>query len=47
LPFKEFLEINLDLLQKVDNKSILSGMEELLTEKKAWVKSKLKEELLF
>lgn len=48
MPFKEFLETSLDLLQKVDNKSILSGMGELLTEKqKAWVKSKLKEELLF
>ena len=48
LPFKGFLERCLDLLEKIDNKSILSGMGELLSEiQKGWVKSKLKEELLF
>lgn len=48
MPFREFLETSLKLLEKIDNKTILSGMGELLTEKqKAWVKSSLKEELLF
>ncbi|MEN6622804.1 MAG: nucleotidyl transferase AbiEii/AbiGii toxin family protein [Smithella sp.] len=48
MPFREFLETSLGLLEKIDNKTILSGMGELLTEKqKAWVKSSLKEELLF
>jgi predicted nucleotidyltransferase component of viral defense system len=48
MPFRDFLETCCGLLEKVDNKNILSGMGEVLTEKqKAWVKSKLKEELLF
>lgn len=48
MPFKDFLVICCALLEKTDNKNILSGMGEVLTEKqKAWVKSKLKEELLF
>jgi hypothetical protein len=48
MPFKEFLENSVGLLEKMDNKNILSGMGELLNEKqKAWVKSHLKEELLF
>jgi predicted nucleotidyltransferase component of viral defense system len=48
MPFKEFLETCCTLLEKMDNKNILSGMGEVLNEKqKAWVKSKLKNELLF
>jgi predicted nucleotidyltransferase component of viral defense system len=48
LSFKDFLEKSVELLEKIDNKSILSGMGEVLTEKqKSWVKNKLKAELLF
>jgi len=48
MPFKIFLETCLDLLGKIDNKTILAGMGELLSEsQKGWVRSKLKEELLF
>ncbi len=48
LSFKDFLETSLELLEKIDNKNILAGMGEVLTEKqKVWVKNKLKEELLF
>ena len=48
MAFKDFLKALCGLLQKVSSKNVLSGMGELLTEKqKAWVKSKLKEELLF
>lgn len=46
--FKDFLGCSLALLEKVDNKSILSGMGELLTEsQKDWVRKNLKEDLLF
>ena len=48
MSFKDFLETSLELLEKIDNKNILAGMGEVLTDKqKAWVKNKLKEELLF
>ena len=48
LPFRDFLETCCRLLEEMDNRSILSGMGEVLTDKQtAWVKSKLKEELLF
>lgn len=48
MPFKEFLETCCTLLEKTDNRRILSGMGEVLNEKqKAWVKGKLKEELMF
>ncbi len=48
MPFKDFLETCCGLLEKMDNKGILSGMGEVLTEKqKVWVKNKLKDELLF
>jgi predicted nucleotidyltransferase component of viral defense system len=48
LSFKDFLETSLELLEKIDNKNILAGMGEVLTDKqKVWVKNKLKEELLF
>ena len=48
MSFKDFLETSLELLEKIDNKNILAGMGEVLTDKqKVWVKNKLKEELLF
>lgn len=48
MPFKEFLETCCQLLEKMDDKNILSGMGEVLDEKqKIWVKNKLREELLF
>ncbi len=48
MTFHEFLEKSLELLQEMDNKSILSGMGELLSDKqKTWVKNKLKDELVF
>jgi predicted nucleotidyltransferase component of viral defense system len=48
LAFKDFLEKCCTLLEKMNNKNILSGMGEVLSDKqKTWVKSKLKEELLF
>jgi predicted nucleotidyltransferase component of viral defense system len=46
--FKDFINTCLDLLKKMNNKNILSGMGELLNEKqKAWVKTKLLDELAF
>ncbi|MCX6055049.1 MAG: hypothetical protein NTZ74_09085 [Chloroflexi bacterium] len=46
--FKEFLITCCGLLEKMDNKGILSGMGEVLSEKqKVWVKNRLREELLF
>lgn len=48
MPFGEFLRKCIELLQKTDNKRILSGMGELLNEKqKAWVRAKLKNEIIF
>ena len=48
MPFKDFLEICCELLEKMDNRGILSGMGEVLNEKqKTWVRNKLKDELLF
>lgn len=48
MPFKDFLEKCCVLLEKMDNRGILSGIGEVLDEKqKAWVKNKLKDELLF
>ena len=45
---KEFLGTCLELLDKIDNKGILAGMGELLTERqKDWVRKSLKAELLF
>ena len=44
----DFLMKNIQVLKKVENKNILSGLGELLTEKqKIWVKAKLKDETLF
>lgn len=46
MPFKEFLETSCDLLEKMDNKNILSGMGEVLNERQKFrVKNKLKEKL--
>jgi predicted nucleotidyltransferase component of viral defense system len=48
MPFQQFLEACISLLEKMSNRDILSGMGELLDEKqKAWVKTKLKDELIF
>jgi hypothetical protein len=48
-PYKEFLKNAIEAVEKkVDERDILSGMGELLTEKqKTWVKTKLKSETLF
>ncbi|OGY30889.1 MAG: hypothetical protein A3C02_03395 [Candidatus Andersenbacteria bacterium RIFCSPHIGHO2_02_FULL_45_11] len=46
--YKEFLRKAIEALEKLDERDILAGMGELLTEKqKAWVKAKLKSETLF
>ncbi|MDP3988699.1 MAG: nucleotidyl transferase AbiEii/AbiGii toxin family protein, partial [bacterium] len=46
--YREFLKKSIDVMEKLDNANILSGMGELLTEKqKAWVKTKLTSEVLF
>ena len=46
--YKEFLQKNIELLEKTTDRNILSGMGELLDEKqKAWVKSKLRAETVF
>jgi predicted nucleotidyltransferase component of viral defense system len=48
LPFRDFLETSLGLLEKIDNRRILTGMGELLTEsQKSWARNNLKDELLF
>ena len=48
MTFSDFLGTCIELLNKISNKNMLSGMGELITEKqKAWVKSHLKDELLF
>jgi hypothetical protein len=48
MPFKDFLENCCGLLEKMDNKGILSGMGEVIDEKqKVWVRNKFKDELLF
>lgn len=46
--YKEFLKKIIEVMKKFDDRDILSGMGELLTEKqKSWVKGKLKSETLF
>lgn len=46
--YKEFLHKAIAVMEKFDDRDILGGMGELLTEKqKAWVKVKLKSETLF
>jgi len=48
MPYKKFLGKCIKTLNKMDNKNILAGMGELITEKqKNWVKTKLKTETLF
>ncbi len=48
MTYKKFLQTCIDKLDSINNRSILSGLGELLTEKqKAWVKSKLKDETIF
>ncbi len=48
IPFKNLLEKCLVLIEKTDERRILSGMGELLTEKtKLWVKKNLKSDLIF
>jgi predicted nucleotidyltransferase component of viral defense system len=48
MTYKEFLQKNIELLEKTTDRNILSGMGELLDEKqKAWVKSKLRTETIF
>lgn len=48
MTYKEFLQKNIELLEKSTDRNILSGMGELLDEKqKAWVKSKLRSETIF
>lgn len=48
MPFKDFLQESIDLLEEMGDKDILAGMGELLDEKqKAWVRSNLKREALF
>jgi len=48
MSFKEFLGKCVEALEKIDDKDILAGMGELLTEKqKAWVKTNLKAETIF
>ncbi len=46
--FRELLEKCINLLEKMDNSNILSGMGELLTEsQKDWVRAKLRTETIF
>ena len=48
MPYKEFLQKAIVVMEKFDDNNMLSGMGELLTEKqKAWAKAKLKSETLF
>ena len=48
MPFKDTLVNCIELLEKMDNRHILDGLGELLTEpQKDWARSKLKEETIF
>lgn len=48
MSFKEFLEQCINVLEKMDNGNILSGMGELLTEsQKDWARAKLRTETIF
>ncbi len=48
MSYKNFLKKSIEAIEKFNDKDILAGMGELLTEKqKAWVKTKLKSEILF
>jgi len=48
MPFKELLQKCIDKLEQMDNKHILDGLGELLTEpQKDWARAKLKTETIF
>lgn len=48
MTYKDFLKKTIDVVEKFNDRNILEGMGELLTEKqKAWAKAKLKSEALF
>src|SRR3989339_879688 len=48
LPYKKFLRQTADNLEKINDKKILDGLGELVSEKqKAWIRAKLKDEVLF
>lgn len=48
MSFNDFLQKCIDALEKLPNRNILAGMGELLDEKrKAWVKAKLRTEVIF
>ena len=48
MPFKDFLQKCVEVLEKFPDRGILAGMGELLNEKqKAWVKEKLRSEAIF
>lgn len=48
MPMKKFLQTCIDLLNKVSNRNILSGIGELLdTQQKVWVKKELRSETIF
>jgi len=48
MPYKEFLKKSIEIMGKFNNRDILAGMGELLTEKqKDWARAKLKSETLF
>jgi len=48
MTYKDFLKKAIDVMEKFNDRNILGGMGELLTEKqKAWAKAKLKSEALF
>lgn len=48
MPYRNFLQKNIEALEKVNNKNLLSGLGELLDDKqKVWVKTKLKDETIF
>lgn len=48
MPYKEFLEKAIEIMEKFDDRDILGGMGELLTEsQKDWARAKLKTETIF
>lgn len=48
MSFRDFLEKCIDALEKLPDRDILAGMGEILDEKqKAWVRTKLKSEIIF
>jgi hypothetical protein len=48
MSYKDFLKKSIKIVEKFNDKDILTGIGELLTEKqKEWVKTKLKSEVLF